>query len=539
MKRTRRNVRRLPNRKKLMDAGWAPLSMIEQFASMQESRRLNTSQKDQLDFMKTALLPPIEVRSDGLYEGLSRKEIAKLNSEGMAKWRNELAGVRIKRPGPEDNGDLPEEVTRRMQFKHYDGKPIVMDRPVRPGVTTQDILVMKEHPAIRIALAARMAYVQRAFRQTSIQSVDPMAQAIGRSQVELIANQAIANGLQSMIWGFQPNELVFERRDLNLRIREDERTEGTVGMATSDPASAAPPRPIAPKMRDIYLPNSIVITKCKDLAPPRTELYVKGDLQEFDGLRYMQDDRQRVSALASYVVTHDGPYGQMYGRSLLAGVKKLWYEAVGVGMFTMYYLERKGDPPAKAFAPPVAGYDANDQPVPGPRYVVEMWNKMKSTGLIAFPSVFQDGQRLYDLELMQDDQRADMFRSYQEHLIRQILWGILIPDGSIFQNSRVGSFAAAATYADVAMNLREIDLGEQEGYFNKYLLQKVIDMNMPSKPETRVRAMLRPDVRQDLLKDIVIAAMGVKPADWAGNLALSLPDWDEMYAQLNVPLAIN
>ena len=33
----------------------------------------------------------------------------------------------------------------------------------------------------------------------------------------------------------------------------------------------------------------------------------------------------------------------------------------------------------------------------------------------------QDGKRLFDLELLQDDQRADMFRAYQEHLFRQIL----------------------------------------------------------------------------------------------------------------------
>lgn len=541
----RRNIRRFPTDKELNEAGWARLSMINEFASAQESRRLNTSQKDQLEFMQKAMLPPIEVRSDGLYEGLSRKEITKLNSKGMSNWRNEMAGVRMKRPGPEDNGDLPEEVTRRMQYKHYDGKPVVMDRPIRAGVTTQDILTMKEYPAIRIALAARMAYVQRAFRQYSIQSTDPMAQAIGRAQAELIVNQSIASGLMSMIWGFQPCELVFERRDLKLRIREDERTDGTVGLATSDPAAdpAAPPplvraaRP--PKMRDITLPDSVVITKCKELAPPATELYVAGDLQEFDGLRYMQDDKQRVSALASYVVTHDGAYGQMYGRSLLAGVKKLWYEAVAVGMFTMYYLERKGDPPAKAFAPPVAGYDENDQVIPGARYVAEQWNKLRSTGLVAFPSVFQDSERMYDLELLQDDQRADMFRSYQEHLIKQIFWGILMPDGSISQSARVGSFAASQTYADVAMNLREIDLGDQEGYFNKYLLQKTIDMNMASKPETRVRAMLRPDVRQDLLKEIIIAAMGVKPEDWAGNVVLGLPDWDEVYAQVNIPQVIN
>lgn len=303
----RRNVRRFPTEKELNQAGWTHLSQINQFATMQEqSRPLNTSQKDQLDFMQKAMMAPIQVRSDGLYEGLSRKEIIKLNSEGLSKWRNEMAGVRVKRPSPEDNGDLPEEVTRRMQFKGYDGKPLVMDRPIRPGVTTQDILIMKEYPAIRIALAARMAYVQRAFRQYSIQSTDPLAQAIGRAQAELIVNQAIANGLMSMIWGFQPCELVFERRDLKLRIREDERTDGTVGLATSDPATnPAAPRPpmksVAPKMRDITLPNSVVITKCKELAPPSTELYVKGDLQEFDGLRYMQDDKQRVSALASYV----------------------------------------------------------------------------------------------------------------------------------------------------------------------------------------------------------------------------------------------
>lgn len=516
----------------------APLPGIQEFASVvEETRRLNTEQRDAIDYLKTLQVPAIYARSDGVFYGMERASIDKANAGAIRNWHIGMANLQKKRVDPEANGDIPEEVTRRIQWKGPDNKPLVLNRPIRPRATTRDIWEMMKFPAIRIGLAARNAYVMRAFRQFSILCNEPVPKALARLQCERIVDQAISCGLLSVPWGMAPNELVFKRQDERIMV---EVPDGQIEMTEGDPPATPPTVPTAPqpkpkRYREVVLPGAVTISRVKDLYPPYVELFVRGKLQEFDGLRYMNDDEQRVTALASYVVTHNGPFGQMYGESILDGIKPFWYAAVAVGMFCRYYLERKGDPPARAYAPPTAGHDNDGNLVSGVQLMAQAHNLARSTNAVILPSVYDGaGNRLYEYEYLRDDQRADMFRSYEEHLIRQILWGLLIPDGSLFMNSRVGSFAASATYADVAMNLREIDLAEQEAYFNKYLLQKVMDLNFASKPSARVKAMLRPDVRRDLLKDLYTALLAAEKGGGIGHFA-QLPDWSEVLTQLDIP----
>lgn len=527
--------------------GSVPLAYINEFANAaEEHRRLNTAQREAIDYLKSLQVPTATyARSDGIFYGMEPAKITEIINNGIQQWQVGLERVPAKRVEADPDTEIPEEVTRRVQWKGPDGKPYVLNRPMKQRATTRDILEMMKYPAIRIGLAARNAYTMRAFRQFSIMCRDPVAKGLARLQTERIIDEAISRSLARIQWGFAPCELVFKRADEKILVEvtgdgETPPVQMDSGKGPSDGSPAAPPQPLVrppkrKKYRAMVLPGAVTISKVKDLYPPDVELYVRGKLQEFDGLRYMQDDEQRVTALASYVATHCGPFGQMYGESVMDGLKPLWYSAIAVGMFCMYYLERKGDPPAKGFAPPVAGFDANNNAVPGVQLLAAAHNKARTTGGIFLPSVYDaNGKPLFDYDYLKDDQRADMFRSYQEHLIRQILWGLLIPDGSLFMNSRVGSFAASATYADVAMNLREIDLAEEESYYNKYLLQKVMDLNFYEKPAAKVKAMLRPDVRRDLLKELYAALLSSEKDGVPGYLA-QLPDATEILTQLDIP----
>ena len=232
---------------------------------------------------------------------------------------------------------------------------------------------------------------------------------------------------------------MFDTRDLELEIAEGLNSDivavpsGYQGYAKDGATPPEKPKPLLTmpeaKSKIVKFPGATILDKAKDLRPTRTEIYVRGELQDFDGLRYMNDDKQRIEPKASYVVTHGGRFGEMYGRSVLDNVYQHWYTARFVELFANSYLERKGDPPVKGRAPIIATYDESGNIVYGADIMRDGYEKLRSGNIIVMPSTRNNaaGELDYDFDYLKDTDRSEMMVRYLEYLIRMMLWACSFP----------------------------------------------------------------------------------------------------------------
>lgn len=503
-------------------------------------RRLTSIQQDQVAFLSQQNIPA--------HVGNKIKNMQNQMAEGLRGFASAMAKTKD-----------PKEKTRRVGgiiagATGPDGRSAVLNRPVdwRRITDTQrrDMLLF---PPIAIGLAARIAPVVGSFASWSPECSDAMQRAVIKAQLSGKIHKMVDDACHgAYAYGFAPFELVWKNADLDMELVEGDDEDLVIdsdvyhGFAKPDPSKpaadpSAPKPPVAavpPKTvtrRLVNFAGATVLDKAKDLKPTLTEILVSGRLQEFAGLRYMADADQELNAMQSLVVTHNGRYGQMYGNSVLDNVYAPWYVIEVVTQLCNMYLERKGDPPYKGYAPLIGSWDASGNIVHGYTVMVDGINQLRGGGGIVMPSDVDpaSGMRKYDLEAMKEDPRVEIFVRWIEHMIRMIFWGMLIPDGSIWQNSRVGSFAAAQTYADVAVVLREIDLRWIESYINRYVVERVLALNFAAPRTAIIQAKTRPDVKVAMLKDILVKCLDLKTEP--GQMIWQMIDWRDLLKQTGTP----
>jgi hypothetical protein len=224
----------------------------------------------------------------------------------------------------------------------------------------------------------------------------------------------------------------------------------------------------------------------------------------------------------------------MYGNAALDNVYGPFYVIEIVTQLCNMYLERKGDLPFIGKAPLIGSYDENGNIVHGYQVVVDGIESLRSRGGFVMPSdVDQQGNPKYELDALKEDPRVEIFVRWIEHMIRMILWGLLVPDGAVWQSSRVGSFAASQTYADLAINLREIDLRGIESYLNRYIVSRILAMNFARPKHAVIQAKTRPDVKVAMLEKALEKAMDVKTGP--GQLLFNMLDWPNLLKQAGYP----
>jgi hypothetical protein len=506
-------------------------------------RRLNSSQEDQFAFLRQIKIPgPV---------GLQLRKAQQQMAQGLEGWTTSQRSL-ASQPSKKSGNKYP-ETTRRTRAYGPDGRPAVLDRPIdHRRITDTNRKDMLLCPPIALGMAARIGPVVGSFSSWAPTCEDPIQRALIKTVLEGIIHRLVADSLHgSLAYGFAPFELVWDNNvDVELNILEgddedlvfdtpssrefaktDPAADTTASSATASPVVVAPPKRTN---KTVVFPGATILRKAKDLNPTKTEILVEGSLNSFAGLRYDSDSKQELDPVQSFVVTHNGRFGQMYGNSALDAVYAPWYVIEIVTQLCNMYLDRKGDPPYKGFAPLVGSYDADGNVIHGYQVMVDGINLLKSGGGFVMPSDYDDkGNRKYDLEAMSEDPRVEIFVRWIEHMIRMILWGLLIPDGSVWQNSRVGSFAASQTFADVAINLREIDLRGIESYINSYLVERVLQMNFATPKRASIQAKTRPDVKVAMLNKTLLKVLDVKTVP--GQVISNMIDWQDLLKQAGFP----
>jgi len=243
------------------------------------------------------------------------------------------------------------------------------------------------------------------------------------------------------------------------------------------------------------------IKSLKDLDP--ADCVLMHDAQgSFAGFRHKA--RTTVPAEKSFVFTHDKQFGNPYGQHRMRRSAQYWQWCGNCYRLMNQYLQRRAVPPVIGHAPcekrqTDAGTEVDT--------VDEMQKNLKaimSGGAVTLPAEFdENGNPLWSIELLQDQQRSTDFLAPIAHYETMKMRGILVPDRTATQGE-TGAYSVAEAHIEMFLVLEEQLLFDLLDHFNLYLIPQIVIYNFgPDAPEARVTSEGLSREAQAMLSDLV------------------------------------
>lgn len=266
--------------------------------------------------------------------------------------------------------------------------------------------------------------------------------------------------------------------------------------------------------------QAVLLKKLKDPDPKNLSI-LTDDMGDFNGFKQSGGGSSvEVSPEKSFVFTNEKEYGNLYGKSLLRYAYDYWYWAVLMYQFLNRYMERRGTPPVKGRAPK-GKTELSSGAVKDNLFMIQnLGESLTESSVVSLPSTIDDkGNYVWDVEYMKDDQRADMFISYIQHLNAMKLRALFVPERMVIQDTEMGARAVAKTHLSVFLMGLEGLIESIVDHYNKYLIPQLIKYNFGDNttPAYIKTGGLSLDAK-NLLKQILVAV--IKKSD--GNVPLDL-----------------
>ncbi len=278
-----------------------------------------------------------------------------------------------------------------------------------------------------------------------------------------------------------------------------------------------------------YKGEAVLLKKLKDPDPTSiTILTTKNG--DFDGFEQQTTGGGTVSVPVekSFVFTNEKEFGNLYGKSLLRYAYDYWYWAILMYQFLNRYFERRGVPPTKARAPYGKTKLSDGTVIDSMQLGQQAGESLTESSVVCLPSTIDEkGNYKWDLEYMKDDQRADMFIKYIEHLNAMKLRALFVPERMIIQDTDMGARAVAKTHLDVFLMGLEGLIEDIVDHFNKYLIPQLVEYNFgkDASPAYIETSGLSVDSK-NLLKQIIISIIKKGDANIPLDMIKALEDLD-------------
>ena len=282
-----------------------------------------------------------------------------------------------------------------------------------------------------------------------------------------------------------------------------------------------------------YKGKAVLLKKFKDPDPESVTLLVDGN-GDFDGFEQeiSGGNSAAVPPEKSFIFTNEKEFGDLYGKSLLRYSYDYWYWTTLMYQFLNRYFERRGTPPVIARAPAGRTNLSNGTVLDNLALAQSAGESLSESSVVALPSSIYEGSKdvsKWDLSYLKDDQRADMFMKYIEHLNAMKLRGLFVPERMVSQDSEMGAKAVADTHLDVFLMGLEGLTKDIIDHFNRYLVPQLIKYNFgDNAPFAYLETSGLSTESKNLLKQIVISVIkkgdGKVPLDMVKALEeLDLP----------------
>ena len=340
-------------------------------------------------------------------------------------------------------------------------------------------------------------------------SQDENIKAFIHYNLRIVWQQMMSAILNALDFGWSATEKIWEVQDVDIQRREGE-----------DIITA-------------YKGKAILLKKLKDADPMQVTILAdsNGDFAGFEQSGSVAGGTATVPAEKSFIYTNEKEFGNLYGKSLLRYSYDYWYWATLMYQFINRYFERRGTPPVLARAPG-GRTNLNDGTVLDNLVLAQRAGEsLTESSVVALPSnTDEKGMRKWDLEYMKDDQRADMFMRYIEHLNAMKLRGLFVPERMIVQDTEMGAKAVASTHLDVFLMGLEGLTKDIIDHINKYIIPQLIKYNFgEDAPKAYLETSGLSTESKNMLKQIIITAM----KQGNGNIPL---DMVKALEELNLPI---
>lgn len=287
-----------------------------------------------------------------------------------------------------------------------------------------------------------------------VESQDSKVAALVDYAVREVYHELALGAARAVPFGYQALEKVWQ--------------SGPVSIPVQDKASGA--------TETLNLDQAWTFARMKALDPMQTLLLYDRDKDEWGGVRGMGKDDQPVDIGPERAVLWSfmAPYvcGKLTGLPQLNKQYTPWWDKQATNLFCNRYFEKKADGQYKVHVP--AEIDGpNGTKLDGFAFAGDALMAAKNGEAITLPAEMdENGHRLVDVEILQDDKRGDMYHPRIEYLDLQILRGALIADraGSAGRGSGIGTGEAAVHFDILQMLLEEL----MKDWF-KVLQQQVVD----------------------------------------------------------------
>lgn len=274
----------------------------------------------------------------------------------------------------------------------------------------------------------------------SIESQDSKIAALVDHAVREVYHELAMGMSRAIPFGYQAAEKVWKAGPVNVPVHD------TSGGTTED----------------LVLDTAWTYERIKALDQINTFLLFDKEKDEWSGVQGPGRDGKTVdigierSVLWSFM----SPLvcGKLTGRPMLDQQYSPWWEKQATNLFCDRYFEKKADGQYKIHVP--AEIDGpNGTKLDGFLYAQTAMQAAKNGEAITLPAEFdENGNRLVDVSILEDDKRGDMYHPRIEYLDLQILRGAMIADraGSAGRGSGIGTGEAAVHFDILQMLLEEI-----------------------------------------------------------------------------------
>ena len=159
---------------------------------------------------------------------------------------------------------------------------------------------------------------------------------------------------------------------------------------------------------------------------------LRGFKQDYSSLEVTVKDRKCL------IVVHQFESGNYYGISAMEPIYSTWYKS-GINIqFHMRWLERKGTGIFMGRYPVGVDKDGQDNATT----MMDLLDSIMEGTAVALPSGYDaNGKPLWDIHLLDSDDKTDAFIAFHEYLDKTMLRGLIIPERALTQGE-VGARAS-------------------------------------------------------------------------------------------------
>lgn len=390
----------------------------------------------------------------------------------------------------------------------------------RQQVSIEHRLMMRNDPDVAFGLALLRAPIINL--QWAIEGRDEEIKAFVNEVMKQHYQKLATAGSMAMHFGFQVLEKVWEPAVLEVDV---------------PPADGGTPKPRK------Y--NAWTFRRFKAINPKTLTLLVDTERDEWAGVE------QRIGG----VTRRAGPercvlwsfrsqevFGHLGGYPISDQAHKPWWNKEVTELYTNRYYERRADPSYKARA--AASVQKGDRSEDGFQYMADQVQGLKNGSVIVLSDAIDPatGKFLFDVDLMADDKRGDMFQARLDALSTQILRGLWIPDKAGTSDG-TGSLAMAQTHAEtMAMGLQAILNEWIDDVVNPQVVAPLVAYNFGEErlkaSRTRLVGAGISAAMQDLMKQLLLALLQTESlqADGVRTTLADRIDADAVAKQLNIPM---